>query len=180
MKIVKLIILASLILFSEILNAQEDISNVRQYDRIVVGTGFGIDYGGIGLNLTAYPSENFAFFVSGGYALAGLGVNAGVKTLFFPKRPNPTMVPYLTAMYGYNTAIVVSNDSEMNKIFYGPTFGVGVDVRPRPWRLVYLSCAVLVPLRGEKVDNYINNNNIDLKSELMPFGFSFGFKFILK
>ncbi len=180
MKIVKLIILASLILFSEVMNAQEDVSDVRQYDRLAVGPGVGIDHGGFGVNLSAYPSENFGFFVGGGYALAGIGLNAGVKARYFPPRPNPTVVPYLTAMYGYNTAIVVSNDSDMNKLFYGATFGVGVDIRPKPWRLGYFSCAVLIPIRGDDVDKYIDNNNLDLETGLIPIGLSFGFNFILK
>jgi len=179
MKIVKVIILASLILFSGTLNAQEIISEVKPYDRIAGGPGFGIDHGGFGFNLSAFPSENFGFFVGGGYALAGVGLNAGVKARFFPHRPNPTIVPYMTAMYGYNTAIVVSNNSGMNKIFYGPTFGVGVDIRPRPWRLGYFSCAVLVPIRGDEVDKYVDNNNLDLETGLIPIGLSFGFNFIL-
>lgn len=180
MKLAKLVFLASLVLIPEIISAQEETLSRPQYDRVAVGPGLGFDYGGIGVNLTAYPSENFAFFVGGGYALAGIGLNAGVKARFIPPKPNPVLFPFLTTMYGYNTAIVVTDASGLNKLFYGPSFGLGLDIRPRPWRLGYFSCAVLVPIRGDDVDNYIVRNNIELKSDLMPVGFSFGFRFILK
>ena len=62
-----------------------------------LGIGLGIDHGGIGLQLQYRPVPPLAFFVGGGYALAGLGYNLGMQVRLLPKKK---WCPYVAGMYG--------------------------------------------------------------------------------
>jgi len=112
--------------------------------------------------------------------LAGAGFNGGVKVRFISETSR--IVPYLTAMYCYNTAVVVSNATAYNKMFYGPSLGFGVDFRGRPEKKGYWSLALMVPIRGADVDSYLS----DLRSQHgvsigspSPITFPLGYRFIL-
>jgi|WetSurMetagenome_2_1015567.scaffolds.fasta_scaffold67851_2 hypothetical protein len=55
------------------------------------GCGFDFDNDGItGGGITAYPFENFAFFVAGG----GHGFDGGTNLHFVPNKPNPGISPF--------------------------------------------------------------------------------------
>ncbi len=81
-------------------------------DQLSIGIGGGLDYGGFGGNLSYYPLNNVGLFGGVGYALAGVGFNAGVKYRYIPKKPDARVRPFALAMYGYNAAIVVINASQ--------------------------------------------------------------------
>lgn len=153
-------------------------------DKISFGLGLGLDYGGLGMNLGAYPQKNIGFFGGLGYAVIGFGYNAGVKIRAISDKKHMGVVPYALAMYGYNAVIAVSNVDDYNKFFYGPTIGVGLDFRPRPEKKKrgHWSLALLFPLRGSEVKAYTddlkNNHNVDFKNELMPFAISIGYRFL--
>lgn len=153
------------------------------YDKLNLGIGFGFDYGGFGGNLTYYPQKNIGVFFGGGYALAGFGYNAGVKYRFLSAKPTSQFTPFLMAMYGYNAAIHVSNQSELDKLFYGPTFGAGFDLGTHRVGKGVFSMAIFVPIRGSDPDDYMdhlrNDYNVSFKNKLIPIGFSFGYKFNL-
>jgi outer membrane protein W len=106
----------------------------------------------------------------------------GVKYRFY--KEEKTLHPYITAMYGYNTAIFVSNATSYNKLFYGPSFGAGLDFRSAATKNGYLSLAVLIPVRGQDAFDYINDlknhHHVEFKNELIPIGLSFGYRFILE
>jgi hypothetical protein len=92
--------------------------------------------------------------------------------------------PFFTAMYGYNAAVAISGQSESNKLFYGPTLSVGIDIRPRkPSSKGYLSVALMFPIRNGEAQNYINllksEYGASFTNDLVPIGFSIGYKFIL-
>lgn len=179
----KIIICISLILicYSIQVNAQDKKPAAIIQDKAVLGLGAGLDYGGFGANLLFYPHKNFGFFIGGGYALADIGYNFGIKYRFFSDYSKA--MPYFLAMYGYNTAIVVSNSSVYDKLFYGPTVGVGVDFRSKPLKQGYWSLGLLVPIRGIEVDDYMNdlknNHSVVFKNSLLPFGITIGYKIIL-
>jgi len=163
--------------------AQTDSTDARKRDILNFGIGLGFDYGGIGANLMAYPQRNIGIFVSGGFALAGFGYNAGIK-LRFPSKKASVVTPALLAMYGYNTAILITNNAQYNKLFYGPSFGAGIDIRSKkPSSEGYLSIAILVPVRNPDVQNYIdmlkNNYGASFANSLLPVTFSVGYKFIM-
>mgnify|MGYP002664031384 CR=1 FL=1 len=146
-----------------------------------VGLGLGMNYGGMGANLMLKPHYNVGIFGCAGYALAGLGANAGIKVLLNSEECHSVIAPYALAMYGYNTAVVVENESDLNKLFYGATLGAGIDYRTN--RNGYWTFAILVPIRGSNVDDYMddlkNNQGVEFKNDLFPIGVSLGYNFIL-
>ena len=167
-------------------NAQTDSDSLfvsSQPDIVSIGFGAGLDYGGFGRSLLIYPQNNVGLFAGGGYALAGPGYNVGAKIRFTSRYKFVKFSPYLLAMYGYNAAIKVSNATKYNKLFFGPTIGVGVDHKSWPGKSGYWSFSILVPLRKPEVDEYIddlkNNHGVEFKNELIPIGFSIGYRFIL-
>jgi hypothetical protein len=164
------------------LYAQDSSSSSNRVDQFALGVGLGTDYGGIGANAIYYPIENVGVFGGVGYALAGAGYNAGVKLRWVTRR---SVDPYFVAMYGYNAAFVVADANQFNKLFYGPTVGLGVDFRSKkPHKTGYWSLAVLVPIRSSEVDQYEsylkNSQGIKFENELIPVGISIGYHFILK
>lgn len=154
------------------------------WDITSFGIGLGQDYGGIGGSVLTYPIKNLGIFGGVGYALAGVGFNAGIKYRFLPADRFRKAIPYILAMYGYNAAIKVLDADEYNKIFYGMTLGVGFDLRSRPDKMSYWSFALHIPLRSSSVDDYMDdlktNHGIQFKNDLLPIGFSIGYRFIIK
>ena len=178
-------LLMSVIFLFLAVSAQDKPDSVAIYkiaDPISLGIGLGQNFGGIGGNLLIYPQENIGLFGGLGYAIAGAGYNVGTKIRFF-SRKNPRTNFFLTGMYGYNAAITVKNGNQYNKMFYGPTFGLGIDTGKRSYKKGYWTMALLFPFRDAEVDDYIddleNNNGIKFKNSLLPFTFSFGYRFAL-
>lgn len=153
-------------------------------DKFSIGFGFGQDYGGFGIHAIVYPQQNIGLFGGFGYAIAGAGYNAGVKLRLLPNQGNAAVSPFIVGMYGYNAAIAITNNSQYNKIYYGTTFGAGIDVanRSRGTAKGYFSLAIMVPVRSPDVDAYIDylkSNGVDFKNNLLPITFSIGYKFII-
>lgn len=148
-------------------------------DVMALGLGLGLDYGGIGVNLTLYPQKNIGIFGSCGYALAGIGYNFGVKFRLVSEVKPRAVVPYATCMYGYNASVVVLNSLKYNKLFYGTTVGLGINFKTNPSKRAYWSLAVLMPLRDSEVNDYIedleDNHNMEFNNELMPVLISIGY-----
>ena len=177
------ILLLSILIVSLLDSKAQLIDSSKSPDKFSFGIGMGFDYGGFGGNLTYYPNTNFGLFAGAGYAMDGLGYNAGLKIRFNAKEAN-RIKPYITAMYGYNAVIVVKNQTNLNKIFYGPTLGFGVDFRQRPGRIGYWTIGLLIPVRFSNVENYMDdledNHNVEFKDDLPTIGFTFGYKFVLE
>lgn len=171
---------AAAVLFYGISNAQD---NTPQTEKINLGIGVGFDYGGIGANLLVYPQKNIGIFAGGGYALAGFGYNVGVKGRFFIK-DGAAVSPFVTGMYGYHTAIKVQNRTDLNKLYYGPTFGAGIDWLVGRQRKNYLSIALNVPFRNGEEKTYrdylTNSYGIQFENDFVPVGFSLGYRLRLK
>ena len=140
------------------------------FDKASIGPGLGLDYGGIGLNFTLYPQQNIGLFAGFGYAIAGLGYNVGAKYRHIPSN-TATVLPYLIAMYSYNTAIQVKNANGFNKHFYGTTVGVGLELHSKSISRGYWTMAMLVPIRDSEVEKYIDKP--------WPVTFSIGYRLIL-
>jgi hypothetical protein len=145
------------------------------------GIGTGMDYGGIGVNLLHYPQKNIGLFGGFGYNLVGLGYNAGVKIRLVNEKH--AVSPYIMGMYGYNAVIKVKGATGLNKTFYGPTLGLGLDYKSSPSQDHYWTFALLIPIRGSEVDNYMtdleNNYGVQFQNKLTPIGFSIGYRFIV-
>jgi hypothetical protein len=164
--------------------AQESYSSAKPFDNFSLGLGIGLDHGGFGANFLVYPQQNFGLFIGAGYALAGLGINGGIKVRILSKNPRAVIHPYAVAMYGYNAAVYITNGQQYNKLFYGPTVGLGIDaLSNKPAAVGYWSFAILVPFRSPDVQNYINslqtNYGVSFANNLIPIGISIGYKFVL-
>ena len=156
----------------------DSIYSIKPKDIGSFGFGLGLDYGGIlGGNLLFYPQKNIGLFFGAGYALIGIGYNAGVKL----RVPLGRFTPYFLCMYGYNTVIKISNAPMFNKFFYGYTIGLGEDfMSSKHNKNGHITFAILFPMRVYAVNDYIddlkNNHNIVFKSSLIPFGISMGYR----
>jgi hypothetical protein len=149
-----------------------------------VGFGLGMDYGGIGSSISYFFDPDIAVFFAGGYALADFGYNIGAKFRVTSGTKPAKVVPYLLGMYGYNAVVQVKDKTEYSKIFYGVTFGVGIDFKPFRTGNGYWTFGLLVPIRGSKVDSYIdelkNEHGVKFDNELYPVGLSIGYRIVLE
>lgn len=183
MKMFKKVLFLSFFITTISLHAQDIAPTTKQIDKITLGIGLGQDYGGIGVNALYYPITQLGVFGGVGYAFAGVGYNVGGKFRFISKTRTTKVDPYILAMYGYNAAIAVKNATQYNKIFNGPTFGVGLDFQSKAINKGYWTLALLVPIRGSEVDQYMDdlekNHGIEFKNKLLPIGFSIGYRFKL-
>ncbi|HMZ47782.1 MAG TPA: hypothetical protein PL010_02015 [Flavobacteriales bacterium] len=109
-----------------------------------VGPGIGIDQGGLGLQVQCRPAPPLIIFASGGYALAGFGWNVGVGGRLLPRAK---WCPYLTGMYGYNAAVVIQGAADHNKLYYGPSFGLGVEDHRRRNYANFWRFGIVIPIR---------------------------------
>ena len=177
-------LLVCFVLISIQLKAQEISSAPVQTDKISIGIGIGQEHGGFGVNLTAYPIRSIGIFGGLGYNMVGAGYNIGLKFRLISAKPTAKVTPYAVAMYGYNAVIKVTGASQYDKIFYGPTFGAGIDYKSYSKSKIYYSFGINVPIRGTEVDEYMddltNNHNVEFKTGLFPITFTIGFKYILK
>ena len=171
------LLLVALLLATSSLAQRKSFRN-SSIDQMSIGLGIGFDHGGIGANAIVYPHENLGFFVGAGYALAGPAFNAGLKYRMI--NYSSKYHPFFSAMYGHNALIAMSNAH--NKLFYGTTLGVGVDVRPR-WGYNYFSFSLLVPIKGSEMKEYLDNANghgVSYNSTTVPIGISVSYRFGIK
>lgn len=123
--------------------------------KVSVGLGGGLDYGGIGTRITYVPIKSVFVFGSLGYNLVGAGYNLGAGYKFFPDK---RFTPYVVGMYGYNTVVTVTvNDervSELDRVFYGATFGIGAELKRSRGRKNFWNFGLLVPVRSQEFQDY--------------------------
>jgi hypothetical protein len=151
------------------------------FETASVGMGLGLDMGGIGANIIVYPIHHLGLFAGLGYAFAGAGVNAGLKVRLVSANSNPKVIPYWIAMYGYNTALIVENRTELSKLFYGGTLGLGIDINQRPQQKFFISISLLVPIRNKETrEEYANDNYINIKHDPFPLAGSIGIRFAVQ
>ncbi|MEZ5105768.1 MAG: hypothetical protein R2757_14810 [Draconibacterium sp.] len=184
MKNLRFLALLCAIFITSFLNAQNvDSIQVVTIDKTSLGLGIGMDHGGFGANFMYCPTQSVGLFAGAGYAIAGLGINAGVKVRFISKSPSAKASAFGLLMYGYNAAIGVSNAREYNKLFYGPTLGVGMDLRSPKNKKGYWSVALLLPIRSSDVNDYMDDlesyHGVEFKTGLVPVGISVGYRFII-
>ena len=118
---------------------------------INLGIGGGQDYGGAGFRMTVVASQKVEFFGAAGLNLLGIGLNGGAGLRL---RPKSSVCPYAGAMYGYNAIIKISNQSDYNKTYYGPTFNLGSEFWI-PKSTDFFNLEILVPVRSSKYsDDY--------------------------
>ena len=183
MKNFKILIIFAIFFIRFEIQAQDTLIKPTQIDIFSLGVGGGLDYGGFGGNLLFYPYNKFGLFAGAGYAIAGVGYNVGFKVRLVKEQKFSKINMYFQGMYGYNAAIAVEGATYLNKLFYGPSFGLGADFQSRPVSKGYWSFALLVPIRSAEVNEYIDdlktNHGVEFKNGLFPVGFSIGYRFIM-
>jgi hypothetical protein len=153
-------------------------------DKFTVGVGFGLEYGFIGPNFSIYPIPYIGIWGGIGYAFndSHPGYNVGVKFRCITNNQMWYITPYALAMYGSNASVILKNESELNKIFYGPSIGFGFDIRESlNQKLGYLSISLIIPFRSSGFDQYINNfESQNYKFNITDAYLSIGYKVIIK
>jgi len=152
----------------------------QERNKFDLGLGLGIEYSGfLGAQLEYAPISHLGIFASGGYFLAGLGWDVGVKAYLMPKIKSKSFRVYATGMYGTNTAIFVLDANEYNKIYLGPTVGAGLEMRFGVKKVNGLNVGLMFPIRAPEyetdIDALKNNPYIENISEPLPVGISVGY-----
>lgn len=139
------------------------------------GFGVGVDYGGFGGRVNVQATPVLGIMFGGGYNLAGFGYNVGLNARLSPDK---RVVPVLLAMYGYNAVIRVTGSLDVREIYYGPSFGAGVQFKSRKNPKNFFNVELLVPARPAKYEqslNFYKSVGVDFSSEPLPVSFSFGY-----
>jgi hypothetical protein len=148
--------------------------------RVYLGLGIGLDYGGLGGKIEYLPAKTFGVFGGLGYNLKSAGWNVGVTYKTTPDKKvsfNPVV------FFGYNGISKVNGAPEYEMTSYGVTAGAHVDIKVGG-KGDKLSVGVFVPVRSSKYkDNHDamkNDPRIEIKSKLMPVAIGIGYNFVLK
>ncbi len=148
-----------------------------------LGFGWGLDYGGIGANYTAFVSKNVGIFAGGGFAYADFGYNFGLKLRMIPRREGSKLNPFVLGMWGVNQAFT-SDTTYLSKVYTGFTVGIGTDFKAKPQSKGYWSVALLVPFMSEDEKYYADwldkNFRGRYQTWLHNVAFSIGYHYILK
>ena len=168
-------VFTSIFLFAALTSfAQYELDEEEEESKANLGIGIGIPYGGIGARLSFLPVKNLSLFAGGGYNLEGFGYSAGATVRLAPSK---RVVPSLVAMYGYNSVIVVQGLEELNKTYFGPTVGAGMEIHKRNGQN-FISIELLVPFRSQEfkddMDFLRNSPEIEI-TDPWPVLFSFGY-----
>jgi hypothetical protein len=154
----------------------------KEIDKMSYGAGVGLDFGGFGANMVIFPTKNIGLFFGGGYAIAGIGLNTGTKIRFIPSDTSKRTRFFIVAMYGYNAAIKVKGTVQYNKLFYGPSIGLGFDSESLYNKPSYWSFTLFYPFRSPAVEKYINDlkfTGTSFKNKLLPISLSLGYHFMI-
>lgn len=152
------------------------------YDEVSLGVGGGFDHAGLGIKLQYYPTKNIAPYVGFGYNLLDASLSVGVKFRLLNSE-TPKYTPYLFGNWGYTTVFRIINDPSLDMSFNGPSFGIGIDSKIKEKSIGYWSLALTVPIRGQQIDDYIeelkDKHGVIFLTTFPPVGISVGFNFIL-
>ncbi len=178
----KLVFALSLTLLFNSLNAQystEEKNNETVHNQFGLGIGFGLNYGGIGMNLTYAPIKYISVTGHAGFNFidfnAGIGLNAYILPRTKSYRPN------LKVLYGYNAVIINIGLPSYNETYYGVTFGLGNEIRFGKKNAHGFDVDLLIPVRDEKFSDDFDamkaDPRVEVLSEPLPFAISVGYHF---
>ena len=147
-----------------------------------LGMGLGLDYGGfMGVNLAVNVHEKVNTFIGLGTNLDGIGFNIGGKIKFGTDTMD--FKPFFIGMLGNNMTVTVPANEKYNRVFYGPSIGIGFDYMMDNFYLGNWSFAVIIPFRSNKVNKYITelreDKGVVTYASLYPVLLSIGYKFNL-
>lgn len=148
-------------------------------NKVYMGLGFGLDYGGLGAKIEYLPVKNIGLFAGLGYNLAEAGWNIGAS---YKIKTSERLSINPTAFYGYNGVLKVDGASEFDMVSYGVTFGVNFDIYVGK-KGNKITAGLNVPIRSQKFnDNYDavkNNPLIKMDNEILPIAIGVGYNWRL-
>ncbi|MDM1046059.1 hypothetical protein HX004_14610 [Myroides sp. 1354] len=154
----------------------------RSYDdpnKLYMGLGLGLDYGGIGGKIEYLPVKNIGVFAGLGYNLEEAGWNIGAS---YKIKASERLSVNPTVLYGYNGVLKVDGASEYNMVSYGMSFGVNVDIHVGK-QGNKITTGFFIPVRSQKFrDNYDavkDDPYISMDNELFPFTVGVGYNWRL-
>jgi hypothetical protein len=146
-------------------------------ERLVVGFGGGLPYGGLGVQMQWRPSRVIGLFAGFGYAIVGTAGGGGVVLRL---SPDTRFCPFLTGMYGYNGIIDIRPSHKYNGVYYGTSFGVGGEFHGRN-RSRFFSVQVLLPQRSQEFQDASaalrRNPNVVIDNDPWPLVVALGYHF---
>lgn len=145
-----------------------------------LGIGFGLDYGGLlGVQVGYVPLKYLTIFAAGGYYIIQMGWQLGIKTPFIAKNSENPFRPYLKAMYGNNSIIIVDGASYYDKVYTGFTIGFGLEFRMGKKKQNGFDIELNVPLRSpdfwEDWNEVKDDPYVGVTQDPLPFTISIGF-----
>jgi hypothetical protein len=144
----KLLVLIIAIIFFQFLKAQDE------YKKFSVGAGSGLNYGGFGVDFTYAPLKFLAVTADAGYNMlnftGGIGVNLYIRPRTKMYRPN------FKILYGYDGVIRAEGDPKYDQSYYGPTLGLGNEIRFGKLKRHGIDLDILVPLRSKDFFNDVD------------------------
>lgn len=164
-----LILLFILCFWMGSLSAQH-LSTSKGYSSL--GLGLGLPYGGLGMKLGYNTADHVTLFGGLGYNMVGIGANGGVQLSIPNKAPTEF---YFTGMYGYNTAMIITDRSAAGRTFAGPSLGTGLKINSVITKGNFWDVGLLVPIRSQNYKNAIQE--MTLKSKPWPVLFYFGYNY---
>ncbi|MCP1997326.1 hypothetical protein [Flavobacterium sp. HSC-61S13] len=148
-------------------------------NKVFMGLGFGLDYGGIGAKIEYLPIKNIGVFAGLGYNLSELGWNVGAS---YKIKATERLSVNPMILYGYNAVIKVDGAPQYDMVSYGMTYGVNLDIYVGK-KGNKISAGLFVPVRSEKFnDNYDavkNDRYVKMDSELFPITVGVGYNWRL-
>jgi len=144
------------------------------------GVGLGLDYGGIlGIKATFYPISYMGIFAAVGWENVGIGYNAGILGRLLPANGTRSVRPYLKVMYGVNGATKVTGKNGYDKMFYGITTGIGLEIRFGRAKKGGINFDLNVPFRSpqffDTIDQLEHDKSLTMKTSVIPITVSLGY-----
>ena len=143
--------------------------------KIYIGAGVGLDYGGIiGGKIEYLPEKHLGLFVGLGSNLYSLGWNLGAS---YKILPDMKISPNLMAFYGCNAILRVEGIQTYNVTSNGFTIGGNLDIKVNS-KGDKLSIGLFFPFRSDYFNDYYNRPDIEIKREITSIVISVGFNLL--
>lgn len=149
--------------------------------KVFIGPGLGITYGGlVGVKAEYVFVKHFSAFAGAGYYINNLGYNFGLTAKLLPDRK---FSPLVYGMYGSNSVINVIGARQYNKVYSGPSAGIGADLKVgRNGNKMFFGIQYGFWHPDFKKDFEVVKQQPDIETYAEPIaiGYNFGFNFALK
>lgn len=166
-----------------VINAKQiQLENHEFHQKSDFGVGVGLDYGGIvGVTYMYSPIKYLGTFGSVGYFGVNVGFQVGVAGYILPKTNKYIFKPFAKIMYGSNRIIKIDGSPQYDKMYFGFTPGIGLEIRIGKYRKHGFNLDLNYPINSEQfktdVDYIKHNTSLELKYTAVTF--SFGYHFLL-